>query len=262
MQAGNPAFGAGFQRGDIAIREMQPHHAVEEFGGFGGGEAQIGGAQLGHLPPGAVAGQRQRRILTRGDDQVHLRRLAFEQKDESVVDRFGINQVIVVKNENKILRDGGNFVDQGRQERLGGRRLGGLQRSQHTRSDTGRDGLQSRNEVGQKASGVAIPCVQRKPRGGQGRSHPALARQPLADQRGLAAAGGGRDEDQLAMQPLVEPLDQARAEDGAWPRRGDMELGGQNGHGHRAIIRHILTTNQPQEAGLRNGMPCSHIIAG
>jgi hypothetical protein len=99
------ALGAGFQRCDIAIREMQPHHAVEEFGGFGGGEAQVGRAQFGHLPPSAVAGQRQRRILTGGDDQVHLRRLALKQEGESVVDggrridRFGINQVVVVKDE-------------------------------------------------------------------------------------------------------------------------------------------------------------------
>ena len=38
-------------------REIQPHHAVEEFGGFGGGKAQISGAELGTLPPSAQSGQ-------------------------------------------------------------------------------------------------------------------------------------------------------------------------------------------------------------
>ena len=56
LQAGNPAFGAAFQCGDVFGREIEAHHLVEEFGGFGGGEAQVGGAQLGQLAPGAVAG--------------------------------------------------------------------------------------------------------------------------------------------------------------------------------------------------------------
>ena len=83
LQAGDPAFGAGLQRGDITIGEIQPHHPVEKFGGFGGGEAQIGGAQLGQLAPGAQAGQGELRVLTRGDHQVHLRRLVLEQKGEA-----------------------------------------------------------------------------------------------------------------------------------------------------------------------------------
>ena len=53
LQAGNPAFGAVFQRGDIFRREVQAHHLVEKFGGFGGGKAQVGGAQFGQLAPGA-----------------------------------------------------------------------------------------------------------------------------------------------------------------------------------------------------------------
>ena len=35
LQAGNPAFGAGFQCGDVFRREVQAHHLVEKFGGFG-----------------------------------------------------------------------------------------------------------------------------------------------------------------------------------------------------------------------------------
>ena len=53
LQTGNPAFGAGFQRGDVFRREVQTHHLVEKFGGFGGGKTQVGGAQFGQLTPGA-----------------------------------------------------------------------------------------------------------------------------------------------------------------------------------------------------------------
>ena len=102
LQAGNPAFGAGFQRGDVVRGEVQAHHLVEELGGFGGGEAQVGGAQLGQLAPGAQPGQRQRRILAGGDDQVHLRRQVFEQKGQGLVDRLGINDVVVVEDEDEL----------------------------------------------------------------------------------------------------------------------------------------------------------------
>ena len=53
LQTGNPAFGARLQGGDFLRRELQIHHLVEKAGGFGGGKAQIGGTQLGHLAPGA-----------------------------------------------------------------------------------------------------------------------------------------------------------------------------------------------------------------
>ena len=78
LQAGNPAFGAGFQCGDVFGREVEAHHPIEKLGGFGGRKPQIGRTQLGHLPPGAQAGEGQMWILTGGDDQVHLRRLVLE----------------------------------------------------------------------------------------------------------------------------------------------------------------------------------------
>ena len=58
LQAGNPAFGAVFQGGDIFRREVEAHHLVEKFGGFGGGKTQVGGAQFGQLAAGAQASQR------------------------------------------------------------------------------------------------------------------------------------------------------------------------------------------------------------
>ena len=103
LQAGDPAFGAGFQRGDIFRGELQAHRLVKKFSGFGRGETQVGGAQFGQLAPGAQAGQGKLGILTGGDDQVHLWRQVLEQKGEGFVNRFGINNVIVVKDEDEAL---------------------------------------------------------------------------------------------------------------------------------------------------------------
>ena len=51
-------------------------------------------------------------ILTRGDHQVHLGRRVLDQKSEGIVNRFGINHVIVIEDKDEIVRDGGNFIDQ------------------------------------------------------------------------------------------------------------------------------------------------------
>jgi len=131
LQAGNPAFGAGFQRGDLPGREVEAHDLVEEIGRLRGGEAQIGCTQLGHLPPAAQTGQGELRILTGGDDQAHLRRLVFEQKGQSLANRFGIHQVVVVKDEDEFPARGRDLVQERGQECFDGWRLGRLKRSQH-----------------------------------------------------------------------------------------------------------------------------------
>ena len=64
LQASNPAFGAGFQRGDVFCGELQAHCLVKKIGGFGGGKTQVGSAQLGQLAPDAEPGQWELWILT------------------------------------------------------------------------------------------------------------------------------------------------------------------------------------------------------
>ena len=88
LQSRDPAFGASFQRGDVVRREAEAHRVVEKLGGFGGREAQIGGAQFGQLSSGAQPGQRERGILSGGDDQVQLRRQVIDQKGERLIDRL------------------------------------------------------------------------------------------------------------------------------------------------------------------------------
>jgi hypothetical protein len=77
-----------------------------------------------------------------------------------MVNRFGLNKVVVVKDEGKIVRDGGDVIEQGRQHRFGWRWLRGLERCQHSFANIGRNRLQSRDEVSQKAGGIVIPFVQ------------------------------------------------------------------------------------------------------
>ena len=54
-----------------------------------------------------------------------------------MVNRFGINQVIVVKDEDEIVGDGGDLVEQACQYRFGYFRERGLERSQYPRPRSG-----------------------------------------------------------------------------------------------------------------------------
>ena len=55
-----------------SAERLEVHRPFEKPRGFGGGETQVRGAQFAQLPPGAQPGQGQMRVLTGGDDQVHL----------------------------------------------------------------------------------------------------------------------------------------------------------------------------------------------
>ena len=66
------------------------------------------------------------RILAGGYDQVHLWWQVLEQKGESIINRFGINSVVVVKDEDEIVRDDDDLIEQGRQNRFSWRWLRGL----------------------------------------------------------------------------------------------------------------------------------------
>jgi hypothetical protein len=48
-----------------------------------------------------------------GDNQVHVWWQVLEQKGENIVNRFGINHVVVVKDEDEMIWEGGNFIEQG-----------------------------------------------------------------------------------------------------------------------------------------------------
>ena len=105
LQPGDPAFGAGLERRDVLRREVQAHRPSEELGGFGGREAQVGGAQLGQLAPGAQPGQGQARVFAGGDDQMHPRRQVLEQEGDGLIDRLGVDHVVVVEDQDEVVGD-------------------------------------------------------------------------------------------------------------------------------------------------------------
>src|SRR5262249_3196628 len=145
----------------------------------------------------------------------------LEQKGESVVYRFGINYVVVVEDDYKIVPDFGDFVEQRCQNRFRGRRLGRFERAQQAFTNIRCDCLQSSDKVGQKACRVVTPSVERQPCSGW-----TATAEPLADQCGFAKTGRGGDESHFAPQGVIQAFDQAGTEDKLGPRRGDVKLSG------------------------------------
>lgn len=72
----------------------------------------------------------------------HLRRQMVKQESNSLVNLSGFHQVIVIKNKNEIIRDGGDFIEQGRQDRFDWRRLRGLESRQQPLTNFLLDSLQ------------------------------------------------------------------------------------------------------------------------
>ncbi len=146
---------------------------MRKLGGLGRGEAQVDGSQFGQLAPGAQSGQGQRGILTGGDDQVQLRRQVLDQEGQRIVHRLCVEDVVVVEDEDDD-RSGWSATSLSRAVSVdsGDGGCGDWSTASTPVSDPGRDRLQSRDQVGQEAVGIAVafdratamPPVARSPR--------------------------------------------------------------------------------------------------
>jgi hypothetical protein len=91
LQPGDPPFGASRQRRQAGRRQLQPGGLPQQGGRLVGGEAQVGGAQLGQLPASAHPGQRQGGVGASGHHQPQLRRQPTEQQPQAPVDRWRLD---------------------------------------------------------------------------------------------------------------------------------------------------------------------------
>ena len=146
FQAGNPAFGAGFQRRHIRRRQIEAHDLINENGRFRFSKPQINISYLCHLAAHPPAGQGEWRVGAAGDDQMQARGHMGQQENNPVMDRWLMDGVIILQNQDALLifrAAGGNFVDQGRYGRC--RRI--TQRSQNRLPKIRQDRLQRGHHI-------------------------------------------------------------------------------------------------------------------
>src|SRR5215831_13501427 len=82
LQAGDPALRAALQERQLLLSQFEVHDLLQKAPSLFGREAQIESAYFGELTTSAQPCQVERRIGSRGDDEVHLRREMLQQKEE------------------------------------------------------------------------------------------------------------------------------------------------------------------------------------
>jgi hypothetical protein len=171
LQPGRPALGAGgqgrhrrFRQGRVRDGRRLPQHGR----GLVRGEAQVRGAQLGQLPPAPQPGQRQRRVAAAGQHQVQSRRPVLEQEPERGVHGLGVNQVVVVEHQQRLVRvgPGGQLIDQRGHKSLVRRWRGRAQQRPHPFGESRPAPVQCGHTVAPEPRRVVIADVQRQPRHG------------------------------------------------------------------------------------------------
>ena len=90
--------------GDVLRREVHAHHLVEIGDRLVGREPQVDRTDLGKLAPCPQAGQRESGIGSRGDHQVDVRRQVFQQERDPFVDLLRVDEVVDVKDEDRLGR--------------------------------------------------------------------------------------------------------------------------------------------------------------
>lgn len=194
LQPGRPALGARFERGHERGVELQLHHVVEERLRFAGGEPQVGGAHLHELATRAQARQRQRRVGPRRHRERDVRRQVVEEEGHRLVDRGGVDDVVVVERHDGRTGDDVEIVDQADQHGVSRSGGAGLEQGERVDPGFGFDGLDRRREVSQEHPEVGVARVEGQP--GHLLPRALSRRQPLRQESRLAEPGRCRDQDQ------------------------------------------------------------------
>jgi hypothetical protein len=102
--------------------QFEAHCFVKEHSGLLRGETQVGLAQFVQLAARPQPGKQQGRVRPRGDyqvrPQVRPRGEVLEEEDQLLVDRMGLDDVVVVEYENRVGVQLGQFIEQVRQDGL------------------------------------------------------------------------------------------------------------------------------------------------
>ena len=86
-----------------------------------------------------------------------------QKKGDRVVDRLGIDNVVVVEEKSEVVLDRMDFIDQGGQDRLDRWWLRRMQQRKCVRANLGLDLLQGCDEIGPEECRVIVALIKRDP---------------------------------------------------------------------------------------------------
>ncbi|MNZ76383.1 hypothetical protein D3C78_948860 [compost metagenome] len=199
IEAGDPAFGAFVEGGDIGVAQVQFTLVADELHGLFKGEAQVARLDLQQLAARADAPQADARRRARG----HRQRAAARQRIEQLLDEaehLGVLQHLeLVEDGDERSFAAGDQVQQVLALLAAARRRLGIR---------GQDGAQAVADQQGETLQVVVGGIQVDPQGRLAGGQAALPE--LLEQGGLAEAGGGADEDQLRRPGILHLLEQSR----------------------------------------------------
>lgn len=166
LEAGDPALGPLIEDIEGGGGESEASSFVDKSVGFGGGEAELVGADFGELVASAEAAEGERGVLAGGDDEMRRGGKVFEEEGELVIDSGVIDEMIIIEDEDDGLGEGGEGVDEGGEDGFDGWGLRGLEEGGYVLAEGREDGLERGDEIAPKAVGVVIIIIEGEPSGG------------------------------------------------------------------------------------------------
>ena len=180
---------------------------LEQLRCLAGREPQLGRAYLGQLAAGPQPRQRQRRVAAAGQHHAQFRWPVLDQERERLVHRLRADQVVIVEDEQGLVRSQiSQVVDQRRDQALERGRCGRAEQRAKAFAGPGAGPVQRGHRVAPEPGRVVIARVQRQPRGRE-----LAAAGPVSQQDRLAVPGRPPEPDQPPRQALIEPCHQPRA---------------------------------------------------
>ena len=116
---------------DVLRRQRKPQPAVEQVRGLPHREPQVIGAQLDQIAAYPQPAQRQGWVGAGTQDQMQLARAAVQQRRDRLVDLSVADEVVVIEDDDDVIRKGRQLVDEDRQhipEHVGAGRVETAQR--------------------------------------------------------------------------------------------------------------------------------------
>jgi hypothetical protein len=187
----------------------------EQGHGFGGGEAQVGGAQVGELALGAQAGEGQGRVGATDEHQAAGAGQVPQQVGDQLMNRLAGQPVVVVEHQGQPVGQGVEFDQEGLQKGVEGHGAWSVQQVEGGGQRAGGDVLNRPCQVGQEAQRVLVVLIERQP-GHRvpwpvGAERTAIAttgraQEPLGRQGRLSETCRGDDQGQTLIRGKAQPF--------------------------------------------------------
>ena len=169
------------------------------------GVAQVVGPQLDEPAVGPQAGEWQRRVLPREQDEMHERRPVLDQEADEAVDRLGRDELVIIERQHERVVARGDLIKKRSPDQIDAGADTGAEEAQHRLASVRPDRPKRRHEVANETGEIVVGGIEREPSMSE-----SPRRQPAGDGDRLAVprrSGQERQACAVLEPPVEEPAD-------------------------------------------------------